>query len=1045
MLCLFTGTNGTDAQELPQLTPPSPTAYELTKYGEIPVNESTGMVNINIPLFEYNAGRLSVPVSLGYTSDGVKVDQVATWVGMGWNLHAGGVITRQVKGVADELAYTRVFTDLTTVENLRSDASGFTYFIRDLLDDTIDYEPDIYSFSIGGISGSFYIDQNSNAILIKNEHEIKVEVDGLGFIVKTTDGKRYYFDGTGENAKSDAMVGSGPGGISNFTQTSWYLTKMDNHFGDEIYFTYAYTASYVYTTGFDQTIRVKNSCPSGLESITTCYVSQQNTRKISEISSNRNGAKIVFNAAKQRSDLPGEYILNSIDQKNGNDLVKRYNLYYDNVESTESYYGAANHAWLNYPNHFFRHFLIHVKETDNNGNELNGRVHSFEYDDPTGLPPRLSFSQDLLGYYNGKLNMGYIPINTGDQLDLYSLNGYARGDRSADFNYAKKGSMTKVTYPTKGYTELEYEPILNLETTTSTLTSTFVMDVNNLNQVDYFVQEFNSLYEQPLNINVDLTILEGDDYIHDRAIITIRDKVTSAVLLSENIDQNSTSLPLVYVEANTVYEVIISLQPVIMDDVQVELDFSYKSGEVTQESPINKSGLRIKRIKSKAALNSDEEIVRYYYAAKEDLNSSTLLLVSEFEFIEDLGASAPSPYCIVPLYAIKSTSLNHYYQVMPQRFAYAKVTKSYGENFENGGTEKHFESIIPPLNTVVWGNTIPNSGLSNYAELHNGRLNKEIHFSMENGAAQVKSEKRYVYKETGTFIDAFAGRRRFLNFGSLPGETTYSLGVDVERYKLYSQWNSIDSIISTDHLNGLEVTTTESYVYGGNLAGHPTEIIKRNSRGETLKTKNTYPTSGTLFNEYRIAEILKSENFKDNDPLSTQTTEFSNFGSLYLPSNVKTLKGEESIDNAEENRIVYHQYDGYGNPMDISKAGGPHIYYVWGYQGQYPIAKIENFDSSQASAIQATRIDPAVTASNNDSSEAAEDTLRAKLEDLRNDPALSNALITTFTYDPLIGVTSITDTKGVTTYYGYDNFNRLENSRDNNEKLLMEHIYHYKD
>ena len=41
-----------------------PTAFELTKYGDIPIDESRGKVNASIPLYNYNSGKLSLPITL---------------------------------------------------------------------------------------------------------------------------------------------------------------------------------------------------------------------------------------------------------------------------------------------------------------------------------------------------------------------------------------------------------------------------------------------------------------------------------------------------------------------------------------------------------------------------------------------------------------------------------------------------------------------------------------------------------------------------------------------------------------------------------------------------------------------------------------------------------------------------------------------------------------------------------------------------------------------------------------------------------------------
>ena len=80
----------------------SPNAANLGLYGEIPVSHFTGTPSIEIPLYELKTEYLNLPISLSYHASGVRPDQRPGWVGMGWSLNAGGLISRIVNDMPDE-------------------------------------------------------------------------------------------------------------------------------------------------------------------------------------------------------------------------------------------------------------------------------------------------------------------------------------------------------------------------------------------------------------------------------------------------------------------------------------------------------------------------------------------------------------------------------------------------------------------------------------------------------------------------------------------------------------------------------------------------------------------------------------------------------------------------------------------------------------------------------------------------------------------------------------------------------------------------------
>src|SRR5690606_19765906 len=69
---------------------------------------------------------------------------------------------------------------------------------------------------------------------------------------------------------------------------------------------------------------------------------------------------------------------------------------------------------------------------------------------------------------------------------------------------------------------------------------------------------------------------------------------------------------------------------------------------------------------------------------------------------------------------------------------------------------------------------------------------------------------------------------------------------------------------------------------------------------------------------------------------------------LILPESIEKAKGDEALTKD----FQYHNYDNYGNPTEVSVNSGSHIYYLWGYKGRFPIARIDNFTSMDAQNIE---------------------------------------------------------------------------------------------
>lgn len=243
-------------------------------------------------------------------------------------------------------------------------------------------------------------------------------------------------------------------------------------------------------------------------------------------------------------------------------------------------------------------------------------------------------------------------------------------------------------------------------------------------------------------------------------------------------------------------------------------------------------------------------------------------------------------------------------------------------------------------------------------------------------------------------------------------------------------------------------TLKESTAYEYTSKGHVQNKYSLNSSGEKYRTIYTYPylvyhtnseADKKLLADNRLTTLMRVSDYVDGKFLKSEKINHKVLQSReVVPHKIQILKGQNTKDNSLEDRVIYHAYDDKGNPLEISKKDGTHIVYVWGYNKTTLIAKVESATYAEVKPY----IGNLQVLSDKDKDAASENALRTALNTLRS--KLSNAQVTTYTHDPLIGITSITDAKGDVVYYQYDNFNRLQFVKDKDGNMLKEHQYNYK-
>ena len=173
---------------------PSMDAASLGEYGDIPMSLYTGRAQVSIPLVTLEDGDHSIPITLDYLGGGIKVEQMPGYMGMGWVLNVPGCITRQVRGKYQDECRPRYEGESYEkggkygyyyIDKNVKNFSAWNYrpgMLNQIYDraknhsETLDLEPDRFSFSFPGGHGNFYLNENGQWMVQCNK-EVKVEFD----------------------------------------------------------------------------------------------------------------------------------------------------------------------------------------------------------------------------------------------------------------------------------------------------------------------------------------------------------------------------------------------------------------------------------------------------------------------------------------------------------------------------------------------------------------------------------------------------------------------------------------------------------------------------------------------------------------------------------------------------------------------------------------------------------------------------------------------------------------------------------------------------
>lgn len=1088
----------------------SPEAAAFRRYGEYAVNEYTGNPNISIPIHTINYKDIEIPITLTYDGTGIKVDQEASWVGLGWNLMVGGCINYVAAGNVDprNLNSTASNWNQFASQGTPGDINEFTInlvitnngqtILNEPIHDDLHHgygETDYFSANFLGQTLLFMYDRTtSQCMIIGNGSDIyKIEatnisnysnIDNANWKITDGNGTQYYF--------TPGEVTHGTDFQSIYT-SAWYLHQIITPEGSMVNFAYSTTTYDIpwramkyeqndFVTSYEVIATGQNgamvSYPgNGYNSSLTTSVYYVHAHYLSSITTS---SETVTFTLGTRDDLTNAMKLEKITVKSNitNQTIREYKFHYSYF--TASTIGGdmltGNTGSFNYANDLgWRLKLTSVDECAGTSTLTT----SFEYNEKK-LPLKTSAAKDFWGYYNGKANnvngrltLLPTPKYLLSQTDTYmtqEVKAYTGANRYCNKDSIQAAILKKIIYPTMGYTEFVFEPHQFISSTKYPETSFFSVNhyskylsdcgncpSSNPNAHDQFTMSGNCNGSITVTFNGSLSSL----YTNNASV--------SIIPMNPNIGSTQTfDLSLAsqnQIAHDSYFQKTIQLSlpansyavnvycPKIGSGYSVSASIDLTAYPSDSNVPVNTGGgLRIKSIEN---YNYDHELLdstAYHYTDDNGTCSGLLLqpmlLYEKKEILRLVYNSSPSGITKFNILRLKqsSSAMTAFALTMSNGVVgYSSVRK------ETFNTQRHkLDSVI-----LTFQNTLPDFYFSKYyyGTNNNGSLTSKTVCNTGNTPLQ---KVEYSYGQTSSsFGHILLMEDRVITDG-------YSLynSSDFPRYKFWHfpfkyKWNKLLQMTATVYDGTKTQVKTTMYEY--NTANHrvKTETTNSSNANITYKTEYIYPCDSATVYPYSlmsnstyhmlypvIEQSLSAIEGGVTKLIKKRKNTFTSYTDKYRDAAYNTrvflLTGSSFAMNGGslESRLSY-TYNNKCDRISITK-DTEKVTYLWAYNYMYPVAEIRG----------ATYSDLVTWGLSTNISNLATMTTTANvssaLASIRSSLASRPVLMTSYTYDPLIGITSTTAPNGTKTTYTYDVMGRLLNVKNHGDSIIRKNSYNYR-
>lgn len=1056
-----------------RIVPVSPNASSLGTFGMIPTNNYVGQANVSIPIYEIDLDGKKFPITLSYHTDGTRVAQEATWVGLGWTLQAGGCVIRQVQGMDDFKSWGYYYnTDAPWLTDPKFDITydNQTMYIR-YIDGDYDAEPDMFYFNAGEHSGSMFFDvlknnRQLNAIptihtqgkMVKMVYSTDtktwtmIDLEGYVYSFSTKETTYSYLNTTGHYVEDFSRTSIFPYYKDPQVVTAWMLDSVTSPSGGKITFNYRKETIFTpvitnedalflseiingeITATSPQYFHHKYNYNYSYSKIEQCILESISfeggnvkftTTDREDIESAESGKKVQKLSSIKISDTTGKIIQTTM-------LEYKYLLS-----------GTANTT------HGFDDRLLLTKVYDAVGIN-NNNIYTLEYN-MGKLPPKRSPSVDAWGFYNGASTAPYPQplklspsIYWSESLQPSNKTSLFKEGMDRSFNEAlcKIGTLQAITYPTGGSTTFEYEGHRFDE-----LPMTPPLRKGTIAYVD------NSMEPIRLN-NSDISYLSEPFVIDDANPKFIIRKYHDEPHPGEYLPYSLTYSTWVEKKEGNTYRIIFSspdwdvMEP-LPDDNEHQLERgTYRVGlrvsNIRLDYPINVSAEVIG--KSPAPLDKDYlgAGLRIKSITNTDGNGN-----SSWRKFEYLGAKLMvKPVFNAPVRVQQTGSwagnwIDAYYELVQSMpyipltnlsrgnlVGYNAVNESYGDMTTHGYINYNYNNEpdeIPELYLA---------GTPTLPDFKSGKLRMVDYRDKDH---KLMKREEYTYSPTPS-EEMWAPKIRSYRFNPDAAHPTCTM----QPYTLFFQSFYLSKKTTTEYHAEGNVVDEEIYDY---TEYRVLSSWKSNKHGiekeKQFKYANNFTDaiSGKMKDKYMVGIPIEEIELSGGKVVNASKTEYKDTLNMILPK--RTLKFDSATprtladySGAYVQDTWFGKYTSRGRLLGYVRNNLP-VSFLWAYNHLYPVAKIEGKTYEAIEGISPTAIRQLPTNTNAAS-------IATLLNSVRNGLANDNALVTTYLYSPLVGVTETIGPNRQKTTFEYDDFNRLLRVKDHNSKVVEEYDYNYK-